>query len=104
MEANTVILNLGEYNALRDFREEMEKEYTYYIQEYIYCGYTKTYHFVSTDDAVKLISEINDKLMVEIKKLEDEIVDLKNPKKDITIDQVKQMSIVEFIKWKRKQR
>jgi hypothetical protein len=104
MEANTVILNLGEYNSLRDFRDGIEKGHTYYILEYTYCGYTMTYKFVSPDDAVKLASEINDKLMDSIKKLEEEIINLKHPKKDVTIDQVKQMSIVEFIKWKRKQR
>ncbi len=103
MEANTVILNLGDYNSLRDFRDEMEKGHTYYVIEYTgYCGYTNTYRFVSTDEAVRIISEFNEKLQKRISDLQIEIYDLKNPKKEITIEQIKKMSLWQFLKWRRK--
>jgi len=103
MEANTVILNLGDYNSLRDFRDEMEKGHTYYVIEYTgYCGYTNIYRFVSTDEAVRIISEFNEKLQKRISDLQIEIYDLKNPKKEITIEQIKKMSLWQFLKWRRK--
>ncbi len=105
MEANTVVLDLGEYNSLRDFRDEMEKGHTFYVLEYTgYCGYTNTYRFVSTDEAVKVISQFNEKLQKRISDLEIEIYDLKNPEKKevITIEQVKKMSLWQFLMWKRK--
>lgn len=103
MEANTVILNLGDYNSLRDFRDEMEKGHTYYVIEYTgYCEYTNTYRFVSTDEAVRIISEFNEKLQKRISDLQIEIYDLKNPKKEITIEQIKKMSLWQFLKWRRK--
>lgn len=103
MEANTVILNLGDYNSLRDFKEGMEKGYTYYVEDHsIYYGSTISYRFVSTDGAVKMLSEMNQNLTTRISDLQNEICNLNNPEKEVTIEQIKKMSLWEFLKWRRK--
>ena len=107
MEANTVILSLPEYNALRDFKENIEKGNTFRTIEYSTNSYMSQSSiiiplFVTTDEAVKEIARQNDTLSKELAKVSAEIYELKNPKpKDLTLKDVKKMSIWKFLKWRR---
>jgi hypothetical protein len=117
MEANTVILALPEYNALRDFKTELEKGNTYRTQDfqtpyYNGCVVYPTVLFVSTDDAVKEIATRNKNLLDQNEELKKEINLLKNPptvqspsnldEANRIIKEVKKMSVWEFRKWRKK--
>lgn len=70
MEQNTVILSLDNYNDLREFKEKIEQDYTFYVNIHY------TYKLVSKSETVKdLTKEIN-KLSKEPQKLKNEIYDL----------------------------
>lgn len=106
METNTVILSLFEYNALRDFRENLENGKTYIINGYqntnSWCGYTPTSTYVTSDVAVEQIAAKNDELFSEVGRLKAEIYELKHPtKKETNIEDIKKMSVIKFIKWKK---
>jgi len=107
MEVNTVILSLFEYNTLRDFKENLEKNNTYHVLGYYdtWCGQTNTTTFVSTDEAVKMIAEKNETLSKKIADLTQEIYDLKHPKeKEPTTTELKKYSFWKLYKWWRKKR
>ncbi len=75
MEKNTVLLSLRDYNGLREFREEIEKGNTF-------CDWG--FRYISTDEAVKEITECNQAL-----------------KKQLDESLIKKMSIWQFIKWRK---
>jgi hypothetical protein len=110
MEANTVILGLPEYNALRDFKAEIEKGNTYRCFDYYNsvgwgqssCPSISLY--ISPDEAVKEIAMKNDSLIKQITDLNEEINGLKNPStsKEINIKDIKKMSVWEFLKWRKR--
>jgi hypothetical protein len=109
MEANTVILNLAEYNALRDFKKELEKGNTYRCLDYSQSSYYNgvllpSATYISEEEAVKEIAVKNEHLLQEIADLQTEIQKLKNPPKtkEQSINDIKKMSVWEFRKWKRK--
>lgn len=105
MESNTVILNLQEYNALRDFRENLEKNNTHRILSYYetWCGRTDVTVYISSDKAVKDIAEQNHSLEKHINNLVAKIYELEHPTDPIiTIEDVKRMSVWKFLRWKRK--
>ena len=99
MEANTVILSLSEYNALRDFRTNLEKDYTYSVSNYsniltpyngvAYQGVT----YISKDEAVKKIALINEELSKKLGDLEAENLELrrgidkKNQPKEMSVEE-----------------
>jgi hypothetical protein len=104
MEINTVVLNLKDYNELREFKEKMEEGYTYkLIQPSVsifthYSPYLPT-TYVTTDLAVtellernKDLSEVNEKLSAECYMLKSQNCQLRK---------IKEMSIWEFIKWRK---
>ena len=90
MKENTVLLELENYNHLRDFRKYVENNETF-------AEYSSHYHngiyIYSTEDAVKSLMTTNDELKEEIKKLEDS--------KYKNIGDVKEMSLLQFIKWRK---
>jgi CRISPR/Cas system-associated protein Cas10 (large subunit of type III CRISPR-Cas system) len=117
MEKNnvsTVKLTLFEYNNLRDFKENIEKNNTVFINdtatytEYIVGGgrineSKKNLRYISTDDAVKEIAEINAEILktnAEILKKYDNLIN--NKEEELTIDKIKKLSIWQFLKWKTK--
>jgi hypothetical protein len=110
MEANTVILALPEYNALRDFKENIEKGNTYRTIDYsthphMSQAYIAIPRFVTTDEAVKEIAKQNANLSAELAKVSAENYALKNPETvEVTLNDVKRMSIWEFRRWKRNAR
>ena len=88
MKKDTVLLNLEDYNELRDFKKKLEDGYTYTFAEGMWGFSIK---FISTDDAIKEMA----KKLEEKQKLID---DLKN-----SFDELKEMNWFEFRNWKQKQ-
>jgi len=107
MEANTVILSLPEYNALRDFKENIEKGNTfrtidYSTSPYMSQAYIAIPKFVTTDEAVKEIANQNSNLSKELAKVSDENYKLRHPEtREVTLNDVKRMSIWEFRRWRK---
>ena len=99
MEKNTVLLSIKDYNELRDFKIEIERNHTLHSWEHTWgSGYT----WVTTDEAVKCIAQKNKEASKNVRKLQEKIWDLKHPEtKKETLESVKKMSIWQFIKWKR---
>ncbi len=107
MEINTVHLSLFEYNSLKEFRDNIEKNHTYYIIDYAPTWNTMavplTNRFITTDEAIKIIAEKNSNLQKKIHDLQNEVNILKHPKqKEITISELKQLSFWKLYKWWRK--
>lgn len=110
MEANTVILSLPEYNALRAFKENLEKGNTYRTIEYSTMPYN-SYQcltipvFITTDEAVKEIARENETLSKHVADLSAENYKLKHPEtREVTLNDVRRMSIWEFRKWKKNEK
>ena len=106
MEKDTVILNIKDYNELRDFKEYIERNYTIEVKSYKYNIAIK---YISKDEAVKQItSELNDKIDAHKKETDELISKIRELEqrantthKEITIDDIKNMSYWEFRKWKK---
>ena len=97
METNTVLLSLKDYNELRDFEKKISEGY---IEVYGNCGLR--IHYTTKDGAIKEIATYNKDLKDRAEELEGKISRLKYPKMfNPTNDDVKKMSIWQFIKWKR---
>jgi hypothetical protein len=86
MQANTVLLKVEEFNELRDFKKEIKKGYTYVLKSKNSAIWNV---FVATDEAIKDLAEINDSLFKEITQM-----------KEHEYDNVKKMSIYQFLKLK----
>lgn len=99
MVKDTVLLDIKDYNELRDFKQKIEEGKTFFKTTNIF-GYSM--EFMSTDDAFSQICEINEKLSSEIE-------NLKNKNKNLSseninqkqIDDLKKMTYWEFRKWKK---
>lgn len=90
---NTVLLDVEKYNELRDFKQKIEEKYTYATK----CSnYFYEVRYITTDEAIKEIEELN-------KSLSKRVEDLKsaNNPKEITIEDLKRMSYWEFRKWRK---
>lgn len=90
MKTNTVLIDLETYNDLRDFKEKMVKDHSYFIVD-TYNGCRQK--IVTIDEAVKDLISINNLLQKEINDV-DEIAS--------ELNSVKQMSVWQFMKWRRK--
>jgi len=112
MDKNTVLLDLFEYNKLREFKEKIEennsikKEYWLHGHEYV--------TYISTDSHIKELIEEGNKLREttndlekKISHLEDDILKLNKKlpipivQKDVTLEDIKKMSYWEFRRWKK---
>ena len=91
MQKNTVMLDVEKYNELRDFKQKIEEGYTFMV----YPGFSYPY-VVTTDRALEEILSIN-------KQLQNQIEDLKigNFKKELSVSEIKRMSIWQFLKWRK---
>jgi len=103
MEANTVTLTLSDYHRLKEFKEEMEKNNV----ARLYGGsWANSYQYISMEQAFKEVEQTNETLKKENENLRRENHKLMYPpqpqEKEITLSDVKKMSIWEFLKWKRK--
>ena len=100
MEKDTVLLSVNEYNRLRDFRIEIERGNTLLIHGSQFSYGEK---FISTGEALKEISRLNESLKENYQRECKRLQDLVDGKKTIEISNIKEMSIWQFIKWKNKQ-
>jgi len=103
MDKNTILLDLIDYNRLRDFRSKIEDGYSIKIRGG--CSY---FTILTTEEAIKEIADENKKLYEINKELQDKLnppakklQDKLNPpaKKELTTTQLKQMTFLQLIKW-----
>lgn len=114
MEKDTVLLSVEKYNELRDFKKETEEARaegkSYVISEswggyLMNSGYSKTYF--TDSEIVEDFDKRNKALEDEINELKsqlekkDEECKKKHEPKEITIEDVRNMSWREFRNWKR---
>lgn len=101
MEKNTVLLDVKTYNVLRDFKQKIEEDYTIKINR----GWNSDEQtYITTSQTVKEIAEINKQIG---KQLEEQIENYPNNYAKIsslkkTIENIQQMSLFQFLRWKRK--
>jgi hypothetical protein len=93
MEKDTVLLSLETYNQLRDFKENIEKGNSIEITGYGYSCYQK---FITTDEAIKNLMKDKDNLQKEISELKQG-----EKPREITLYEIKKMSIWKFLKWRK---
>ena len=92
MEANTVVLTLRDYQELKDFRDSIEKD-GMVISSYRWGG-EQTYFYTK--------EESSKELLLHIRLLEEKVKDLQNPpKKEITLGDIKKMSVRDFKRWRK---
>ncbi len=72
MKPNSVV-SLWDYNLVRDYKNEIEKEHTLY-----FVGFDRNYKIVSTEEALKIAHKTNEDLVAENNKLKGEIAALKS--------------------------
>ena len=102
MEANTVILPLDEYNHLRDFRTEVEKDHT--LKLYTITMYGNHYTVISKEDALKEAEAVNKMAVAETEKLRVRLYEVEaeiNDKVDFKVRGIKKMSVWQFMKWRK---
>jgi len=93
MEKDTVLLNVNDYNKLRDFKKEVESGNTYMINHNEWGTSTV---FIGTNEVLEEMDK-------QLKKAEKENYELKNPHtKQPSIEEFRNMSWWQFRKWKRK--
>ncbi len=108
MEKNTLLIDIEVYNQLRDFKREMELGNTLMVYPHSIQSNYEQYHpiisrYITRDEAVKEVVDENNKLNDEIEKLKSQIEKLKsqNKPKEISLSDVKKMSLWEFRKWRK---
>jgi len=101
MEANTTCIDLEKYDELKEeirkLKEFRDKIHSDFIDVEIRARFfDATYIFYTKDEAIKKIADSHNKLI-------ERIEELKNPKeKEITLNDIKNMSLLQFLKWRRK--
>lgn len=110
MEANMVILSLGDYENLREFKKTiedggavvkwMERHGDY---NYTHCCYTKDEAIKELGGMIKSLENSNFLFKEKIRSLENRTNNNKTMKetKGITIDDLKNMSLWEFLRWRK---
>jgi cell shape-determining protein MreC len=109
MKKDTVLLSVEKYNALRDFKKQIEDGNV--LVEYYSVGgfgaFSTLNKYYTDDEVAKELNNQKDNLKEEIKVLEGENKELKekyekrNEPKEITIEDIRKMIGREFRKWKR---
>ena len=94
MEVNTVCINTEEYLDLIKFKEHIESGSTFIVRSH---GLLYVEKYITTDEAIKSISLMNQSLVKRIEELEQ----MKEPKYVSNFD-LKRMSIWQLIKWRKK--
>lgn len=94
MKTNTVILDLEEYNFLRDFHKGIVEGEIVHV--YSHMGY-RLAHYVSDNEQIENLKD-------EIVRLEEQNDKLRNESQKInpTVIEIREMSIWQFIKWRMK--
>jgi hypothetical protein len=110
---NTVVLDLAEYNALRDFKDNLSNSMVAIEGPLLYNGgygvnYThhppRTLYYVSESEAIHRIEVEYERLKAEYNKLSKYVHDLEFPPGDRTqepkIRDLKKMSWYQLLKWR----
>lgn len=96
-----VIIDVDLYNELHDFREKLSDGGTLWVRKT--NGYT-FYTYVTTEEVLKELNEENDYLIKKNENLQNELIEksvlYKNCEQSTT-KRFEEMSIYDFIKWKR---
>jgi hypothetical protein len=92
MEKNTILLDLKEYDKLRDFKKNIEQNKTLKVHYCYNDNYKEIYNWtiLTTEEAIKEILKDNKTLKEALEH-----------KKDIDLEDVKKMSIWKFLKWRK---
>jgi hypothetical protein len=88
METNTVLLNLQDYDELLLIKNALENKKVVFVN-----NWTSYYGSLDKEDFVTMAAK-------EIDILRDEIEELKKPKDNLSISDIKKMSLFQLIKWK----
>lgn len=114
MNGNYVKIDLNLYNNLRDFKRKMEKKHGVTIFTSMWGDNQMC---VTTDEAVKVLTETNVKLQENREEMLQENIRLNNLVSSLrfentelksqlpaptTLDDIKKMSIWQFMKWRKK--
>lgn len=99
METNTVNLNLRTYNRLRDFEKNIKENNSISLNSYNSDNEYRNYWYYTQSEMVKMIGKENNILMDKINDLERQLA---GEPKEMTLRDVRKMSIWQFIKWRRK--
>ncbi len=105
MENNSVVLKIEDYNYLRDFEKNIVNGKVFvYSSCFGWGGHSETKQYYTKNKVVTELANNNKSLEKEIDKLKVEIIELKN-KKDLqpktTIEDIKEMSLIQFLRWRR---
>lgn len=87
IDKNTVILDVYEYNRLRDFEKEINAGNAYW------CFSSYNYKLLTVNEAIKKLAEDNK----DLKELNNELREVK--KKEHTVEEIKRMSFWKLLKW-----
>jgi len=100
MERNTILLDVEEYNRLRDFKVRMEEGYAYSTTDY-WCGQGGVTHtYITNDEALKKVAERNATLLKSLGETSKEMSDLKTEFILEVENSIKQRSLWSFIRIK----
>jgi hypothetical protein len=102
MDKNTVLLSVDDYNKLRDFKKKITDGKILVDYQFLGGVYRNEVRYYTDDKVIEELHLRNKSLKEEIKYLQNRINDLQNPKpKETTIDEIKKMSVWQFLKWKK---
>lgn len=93
MENNTVTLSLELYNELRDFKENIDNNHVIIISSNNY-SFSSRRVIITTNEAIEEISKTNKDLQ--------ELIDTEKRYNTNQINEIKKMSLWEFLKWRKK--
>ena len=100
MENDHAVISLKAYNRLRDFQTKIAGGEILALYDW---DRSEEFLYISKDEATKRLIDEKFDLKKEIALLQHKIYNLKNPpSKVLTLKDVKKMSILKFIKWRRK--
>lgn len=99
MEKDTVLLSLKKYMGLVNFKKQIIAENSYCIYEYYSYGRNEINTFYTKDETIRKFSNHIKELYKKIDTLKKELYP---DKKKTTIQDLKKMSVWQFLKWKNK--
>lgn len=101
MDKNTILLDVNNYNELRDFKNKIENgDFLVSVKIFRNGSHIQTYktQIYTKETTIKMLTDDNEVLRKEI----DNLIDQLNPKqKEISLEDIKKMSYWEFRKWKK---
>ena len=104
MEKNTVLLDLNEYNNLRDLKTAIDEDKNIVVETVYgygsYGSYITNIKYITTNETIFLLRKEKEIMLKTEEELNGTIADLKIQTN--SIEDIKKMSWWEFRKWKKK--